>query len=158
MSIQLAQLNLPTFSFRMKEEQGKQKIFDQLRRKWLVLTPEEWVRQNIIAFLIEQKEFPPIRIANEIALQYNGLSRRCDSLVYDQHCKPLLIIEYKAPSIAINQKVFDQIAVYNLELQVPYLLVSNGLQHIFCQVNLKERRYLFIPEIPNYQQLIAEKP
>lgn len=153
----LPNLNLPPQSFRTKEEDGKPKIFDTIRRKWLIITPEEWVRQNMIAFLINEKETPAIRIANEIAITYNGLTRRCDSIIYDNQCQPLLIVEYKAPHVAINQKVFDQIAVYNLELQVPYLLVSNGMQHIFCQVDLKNRCYHFLPEIPSYPELIAQK-
>ena len=152
----LPNLTLPNSPFRTKLVDVKLKIFDTIRRKWLVLTPEEWVRQNMTAYLLDQKQVPPIRMVNEVAIAYNNLQLRCDALSYDNQCKPLILIEYKAPHIPLDQKVFDQIAVYNNSFHLPYLFISNGMQHIFCTLNRETNTYTFLPDIPNYNQLLGQ--
>lgn len=144
-------LNLPSYNFTVKKVNSKLQIFDNQRKKYVALTPEEWVRQNFVRFLIEEKNFPPARIAVEFALKINDLERRCDAVVFDKMRKPQIIIEVKSPQIALNQAVFDQIAVYNSRLKVDYFMVSNGLQHYCCRVDTENLRYEFLSEIPDYQ-------
>ena len=147
-------LNIPYYEQKIRLNGGKRQIFDAVRRRYVALTPEEWVRQNMVSHLVSALHVPATRISNETPIMFNGLSKRCDTVVYDAHLQPLMIVEYKAPTIEITQKTFDQIAVYNLQLQVPYLLVSNGLQHIFCRVDWVNQRYVFRPEIPDYALLL----
>lgn len=148
-------LNLPYYQQKIRSTgDGKQQIFDRIRRRYVALTPEEWVRQNMVAHLIESLGVPQMRISVETPITFNGLTKRCDTVVYDSFLKPLMLVEFKAPSVEITQRVFDQMAVYNLQLQVPYLLASNGLTHIFCQVDLQNKRYLFAPELPHYSSLL----
>lgn len=147
-------LNLPYYPLKVKSVADKRQIFDCIRRRYVALTPEEWVRQNMVAHLIESLGVPSTRISNETPITYNGLVKRCDTVVYDAALQPLMIVEYKAPTVEITQRVFDQIAVYNLRLQVPYLLASNGLTHIFCKVDLQNKRYLFRPDLPHYEELL----
>lgn len=149
----LPELNLPKADLRLNETHGKVYIFDNLRRKYVILTPEEWVRQNFVAFLITHKGFPGGLMNNEISLIQNGIKRRCDTLLHDKFGKPLIIIEYKSPSIEITQKVFDQIVRYNYVIQAKYLIVSNGLKHYCCKINYDLGTYEFIPEIPCYSDL-----
>ncbi len=146
-------LNLPTYSFRTKSVDGNFMIFDEIRKKYLVCTPEEWVRQNFIRFLIEEKGFPPQLMAIESGLKINSLQFRSDLLIYNRNGQPLLVVEFKAPSVKIKQQAFDQIARYNMQLQVPFLIVSNGMEHYCCHVNFKEKNYSFLKEIPEFSQL-----
>jgi type I site-specific restriction endonuclease len=148
-------LNMPNYSDRIRlRKQDKQlQIFDSIRGKWLVLTPEEWVRQNTILYISDTLEAPMTRIANEVAITYNGLIKRCDSIIYDDYGNPLIIIEYKRTDIQITQHVFDQIATYNMQLRVPYLIISNGLQHILCKVDFENRKYIFAQQWPKYHEL-----
>ena len=125
------QLNLPARDFKLKKEKETIFIFDELRRKYVTLTPEEWVRQTFVAFLINDKGFPAGLMGNEISLEQNGIKRRCDTLIADKYGAPFVIVEYKAPFITITQSVFDQIARYNMVMRAKYLIVSNGMQH-FC--------------------------
>lgn len=150
----VVQLNLPYYPLKIRDVSDKRQIFDCIRRRYVALTPEEWVRQNMVAHLIESLGVPSTRISNETPIIYNGLVKRCDTVVYDAALQPLMIVEYKAPTVEITQRVFDQIAVYNLRLQVPYLLASNGLTHIFCKVDLQNKRYLFRPDLPHYEELL----
>ncbi len=147
----LPQLNLPSVEFNIKNEGGKLSILDILRKKFIRLTPEEWVRQHFVAYLVQQLNYPVGKIGNEIEIKLNGLSRRCDSVVYDGYGRPIGIVEYKAPQIKIDQKVFDQIFSYNLKLKVPYLFISNGMQHFACKI--ENEKPIFLKEIPNYQLL-----
>ena len=148
------QLNLPPYAIRVKEENGRKQIFDFLRRRYVALTPEEWVRQHFVHFLIEQKGYSPTLMANEVAVTLNGMSRRCDTVVYRQEgLKPLMIIEYKRPDVDITQKVFNQICRYNMVLEVEYLVVSNGLKHYCCKVDLQNGTYTFLQDIPPYSDL-----
>lgn len=150
----MTSLNLPQYNINVRTApDGTRQIFDPLRGKYIVITPEEWVRQHFVAFLINHKGFPAGLMANEVSLSLNGTSRRSDTVVYTSSAKPLVIIEYKAPSVKISQKTFDQIIRYNMVFQAPYLIVSNGLNHYCCYINLKNRSYEFLSDIPSYQDL-----
>jgi type I site-specific restriction endonuclease len=150
-----APLNMPDYSdrIRLRKENEQLQIFDSIRGRWLVLTPEEWVRQNTIIYISDTLEAPMSLIANEVTINYNGLTKRCDSIIYDEYGKPLIIVEYKRPDVTISQRVFDQIATYNLQLQVPYLIVSNGQQHLLCRVDFENRKYIFAQQWPKYSEL-----
>ena len=146
-------LNLPPYAIKIQEQDGKRTIFDFLRRKYVALTPEEWVRQHFVHFLTEHKDYPAGLLANEVELTIGDKWLRCDSILYNQEMKPQMIIEYKAPHITLTQRVFDQITAYNLLLRVDYLIVSNGLQHICCRMDYTNNAYHFLKEIPNYKEL-----
>jgi hypothetical protein len=149
----MEQLNLPTYSIKLKEEGGGQLIFDSIRRKYLVLTPEEWVRQNFIQYLIQEKDYPQSLIVIEKGLKLNELQKRADVLIYDKFGNPLLLIECKAAKVKINQETFEQIARYNQVFKVPYLIVTNGLNHYCCKVDFDKNNFEFLKEIPSYQEL-----
>ena len=149
------ELNLPPYEIRVSERGGRRQIFDVLRRKFVALTPEEWVRQHFVHFLMEQKGYPQALLANEVELRLGDKSMRCDTLLYMPSMQPRMIIEYKAPTITLQQKTFDQIAVYNLLLKVDYLVISNGLQHFCCHMDYERGTYEFLENIPNYDELIA---
>lgn len=146
----MTNLNLPTYSFKIKSKENKLYIFDILRKKNVVLTPEEWVRQNYIQYLINEKKYPKTLIAIEKQLKINNLIKRTDILIFDKSGNPNIIVECKAPSIKITQDTFDQIARYNLKLQAKYLIVTNGLEHFYCKMNYQQMKYDFLKEIPNY--------
>lgn len=146
-------LNLPQYEIKIGEQDGRRTIFDILRRKFVTLTPEEWVRQHFIHYLIEHKGYPKAWMANEIELKSGTKKLRCDSVLYDTQLRPRMIIEYKAPTIQLQQRVFDQISVYNLLLHVDYLVVSNGLQHYCCKMDYDNQKYLFLRDIPDYQNI-----
>jgi hypothetical protein len=146
-------LNLPQYEIKISEKDGKRMIFDFLRRKYVALTPEEWVRQHFVHFLIEHKGYPKGLIGNEIELQIGAKRLRCDSILYNKMAQPQMIIEYKAPTIPIQQKVFQQISTYNLLLKVDYLIVSNGIQHYCCKMDYDNQKYLLLKDIPKYEKL-----
>ena len=149
------ELNLPKHGIKIANENGHQTIFDVLRRKYVALTPEEWVRQHFVHYLIEHKGYPQALMANEIQLAIGNKKLRCDSVLYDRSLKPRMIIEYKAPTVNITQKVFDQITIYNMLLHVDYLVVSNGIKHYCCRMDYENQKYLFLDDIPNYQEIIT---
>ena len=149
------ELNLPKYGIKIKNDKGHQSIFDVLRRKYVALTPEEWVRQHFVHFLIEHKGYPKALMANEIQLAIGNKKLRCDSVLYDRTLKPRMIIEYKAPTVSITQKVFDQITIYNMLLHVDYLVVSNGIKHYCCRMDYANQKYLFLENIPDYQNLLT---
>ena len=151
----MLELNLPPFEKKIIQRDDKPFIFDVIRRQYVALTPEEWVRQHFVHFLIHHKGFPHSLMANEVQLKLNGMSRRCDTVVYDRTLRPRVIVEYKAPSVNITQQVFDQICRYNMVLQVDYLIVSNGLAHYCCKVDYTTRSYSFLCEVPCYNEIIA---
>ena len=153
----MIRLNLPEYEINVVEKDGKQQIFDFLRRKFVALTPEEWVRQHFTHFLVEQKGYPRGLLANEIQLSVGDKRLRCDTLLYNKQMQPRMIIEYKAPHIQLQQKTFDQIAVYNLLLHADYLVVSNGLEHYCCQMDYARRSYRFLAEIPDYGEMRDER-
>lgn len=148
-------LNLPPGDLRLSvDSEGNTLVFDSLRHKEVILTPEEWVRQHFVAFLTDRLGYPPSLMANEVGVNLNGLSRRCDTVVWNRtDATPLVIIEYKAPSVEITASVFDQIARYNMALQARYLIVSNGLRHFCCRLDRDTHTYTFLPEIPRYSAL-----
>ena len=148
------ELNLPAYKVNLTEKDGKRLIFDFLRRKYVALTPEEWVRQHFTHYLVESKGYPQGLLANETQLKIGDKHLRCDTVLYNKAMHPQMIIEYKAPTIQIQQKTFDQIVAYNLLLHADYLVVSNGLQHYSCQMDYEQRSYRFLTDIPDYQ-LIA---
>ena len=146
-------LNLPDYEIKLSGTPTKPTIFDILRRKYVALTPEEWVRQHFVNYLIHHKGYPQLLMANEVALSIGDKSLRADSVLYDRDLKPQMILEYKAPTIALTQKVFDQITVYNMLLHVDYLVVSNGLQHICCKMNYTDNSYTFLSDLPHYTEI-----
>ena len=146
-------LNLPTYEIKIAQRGNKQLIFDFLRRKYVALTPEEWVRQHFVHYLIEHKGYPAGLIGNEVELNVGEKKLRCDTILYNKVALPQMIIEYKAPQIKLQQKTFDQISAYNLLLKVDYLIVSNGMQHICCRMDYENQKYCFLEDIPNYQEL-----
>lgn len=149
----MQQLNLPVYQFNIKKKEDGFIILDSLRKRWVTLTPEEWVRQNFVRYLIQEKKFPASLMNNEISITQNGIKRRCDTLVADIQGNALVIVEYKAPNISISQKTFDQIVRYNMVLHAKYLIVSNGLSHYCCKIDYDNNSYSFLKEIPSYSQL-----
>ncbi|MDR1980114.1 MAG: type I restriction enzyme HsdR N-terminal domain-containing protein [Tannerellaceae bacterium] len=143
-------LNLPTFAAKVTEKEGKRMIYDIIRRKYVALTPEEWVRQHFIHYLVTEKHYPKELLANEVTIKLNGTTKRCDTVAYTRFLEPYMIIEYKSPSIVLTMAVFDQIARYNMVLQVRYLIVSNGMQHFCCEMNYQTQSYTFLEDIPSY--------
>ena len=148
----MLQLNLPKFEPKLKKAEGSFLIFDQIRKKYLMLTPEEWVRQSFINYLINHKGYPLSLMENEAMIKLNNMTRRCDTVVYNNRLQPLVIVEYKRPEVAINQEVFDQIVRYNIVLRVDYLIVSNGLVHFCCKINYTDQSYSFLETIPEYNE------
>ncbi len=152
----MTRLNLPPFEIKLRGTKAQPQIFDILRKKYIALTPEEWVRQHFVHFLVEHKGYPAALMANEIQLKAGEKTLRADSVLYSRDLKPRMIIEYKAPHIPITQKVFDQISIYNMLLHVDYLVVSNGLQHYICKMDYNDKKYLFLEDIPDYKELLTE--
>ncbi len=146
-------LNLPPAQLRLSRGNGVIKVFDRLRKKHVVLTPEEYVRQNFIAWMIDYLAYPSSLMANEIGIDLNGTKKRCDTVVFNSDGSPFMIVEYKAPDVAITQQVFDQIVRYNMVLHARYLTVTNGLRHYCCRMDYANRSYNFLPSVPVYSQL-----
>ena len=149
----MQELNLPRYEISVKRNGERLTIFDFLRRRHVALTPEEWVRQHFVHFLVEHKGYPKGLLANEVELSVGEKNLRCDSILYDRDLHPRMIMEYKAPSVAVTQKVFQQIATYNLLLHVDYLVVSNGLTHYCVKMDYDNQKYLFLDDIPDYKNL-----
>ena len=148
----MLELNLPPYTPKIKKN-DKLYIWDQIRSKYVALTPEEWVRQHFINYLITEKQYPASLIANETQISLNTQRKRCDSVVYDNKLNPLVIVEYKSPDVKITQEVFDQIARYNIVLRVKYLIVSNGLEHYCCRIDYDNLSFEYLSEIPLYGAL-----
>lgn len=146
----MQELNFPTYQFRFKNSENKLYIFDEIRKKFIVLTPEEWVRQHCIQFLIKEKGFPKSLINVEKELLINNLKKRYDIVVFHPDGKIRILIECKSPKITINQLTFDQIAQYNLLLKADYLMVTNGLNHYYCIMDFEQEKYEFLRHLPNY--------
>ena len=151
--MKLQKLNLPDYKFKLKSNENKTLIFDNLRKKYIVLTPEEWVRQHFVQFLIEEKNYPPSLIAIEKQVLVNNLKKRSDILVFNKEGNPDIIVECKAPKIKITQTTFDQIARYNSTLNANFLVVTNGLNHFYCKMDFENETYVFLKEIPDYKQI-----
>lgn len=150
----MQKLNLPEYSFKIRTVAGKTSIFDSLRKKYVRLTPEEWVRQNFVQFLLAEKKYSPSLIAVEAGVKVNNNPQRADLVIFDRSGNPLLVAEFKAPEIKISQQTFDQIVRYNMQLKVPFLVVSNGMQHYCCRINYAENSYAFLPEIPDFTAIL----
>ena len=146
----MIRLNLPRYPFRVKSKENKLFIFDQNRKKEVLLTDEEWVRQHFVEFLVKEKNYPRSLIAIEKQCRVGKMVKRTDVLVFDKSGKTDIIVECKAPHIRINQETFDQIARYNMQLEANYLIVTNGLEHFFCQMDHEAREYRFLRDIPDY--------
>ena len=153
--ISLNALNFPTYHFRTRQRLERQEIFDEIRKKWLVCTPEEWVRQHVLKWLIEQKKFPASNMGIEGGLKLNKLQKRTDIVAF-KDAKPYLLVECKAPSVKITQKTFDQLFRYNVEVKAPLLMVSNGLQHVFASYKAKVNEIEFLKDLPEYWDLSVE--
>ncbi|MGQ1908509.1 type I restriction enzyme HsdR N-terminal domain-containing protein [Marinifilum sp. RC60d5] len=146
-------LNLPTYSFKLKFDLQRKLIFDSIRKKYVVLTPEEWVRQNFIRYLVEEKGYPDSLIAVEKKVDVNLLPQRSDIVFYNKNANPVIIVECKSTKIKITQEVFNQIARYNMKLRVPFLVVTNGLRHFCCYMDYEKQSFQFMEDIPNYQEI-----
>jgi len=146
-------LNLPTYEAKIRKNSNGLEIFDPLRRKYIALTPEEWVRQHFVNYLINYKNYPASLMANEAGIKLNSLTRRCDTVVYNNQLVPLMIIEYKESKVQITQNVFDQVVRYNSVLKVPYIVVSNGISHYCCRMNYEDQSFEYLTDIPEYQSL-----
>ena len=151
-------LNLPAYDIKVRGTREKPEVFDFLRRKYVTLTPEEWVRQHFTHWLVEHKGYPKGLLGNEIALKCGEKTLRCDSILYDTHAHPQIIIEYKAPTVPLTQRVFSQISAYNLLLHVDYLMISNGLQHFCCKMDYERQSYEFLQDIPDYSEIESFMP
>jgi hypothetical protein len=144
----MKKLNLPAYDYKLKKQGERFYIFDPIRRKYLLLTPEEWVRQHLLHYLMEQLGYPRGLITTETGLRYNGMQRRSDLLVRDVQGHPYLLAECKAPEVALSEAVFRQVSAYNHILKAPLLLISNGLQHFCCRFEPEVGKWHFLPEIP----------
>jgi hypothetical protein len=147
----MKKLNFPVYSFRFKNSENKVAIFDEIRKKFILLTPEEWVRQHTIQFLLNENQYPKSYINVEKLIKINDLSKRYDVVVFQPNGEIYLLIECKAPEVQITQQTFDQIARYNLVLNAKYLMVTNGLNHYFCQMDFENEKYIFLKELPAYK-------
>ena len=147
-------LNLPAYETKITENEGKRQIFDILRKCYVALTPEEWVRQHFVHYLIDHKGYSKALMGNEVSILLNNTKRRCDTVVYDRSMRPRVIVEYKAPSVRITKEVFAQISRYNLILKVDYLIVSNGIQHYCCKMDYTDNTFVFLQEVPEYNKII----
>ncbi|MEX8548634.1 MAG: type I restriction enzyme HsdR N-terminal domain-containing protein [Mucilaginibacter sp.] len=149
----LCPLNLPPYPFQITERNNKFFLFDEIRKKTLLITPEEWVRQHFIQYLILQKKYPKSLIQLEGGLKLNGQSKRSDILIFNSRGEKILLVECKAPSVKITQAAFDQIARYNIVHRVPLLAVTNGLEHFYCQIDFEQEKYFFVDKLPDYEDL-----
>ncbi len=146
-------LNLPQYEIKTSKINDKTYIFDFLRRKYVSLTPEEWVRQHFIHFLVEHLNYPIALLVNEVEFKIGNKKIRCDSVLYNSQAKPRMIIEFKAPTIEITNKVIDQASAYNSLLQADYLIVSNGINHFCFKVDYETKRLDFLENIPSFDEL-----
>lgn len=152
-------LNLPPFAHKVQKTDGKSTIFDIIRKKYVALTPEEWVRQHLINFFIIHLGYPRSLISVESGVQYNQLAKRTDIVVYSREGKPLLLAECKSFKVNLSDRVFEQSSIYNSSLRAPYLIISNGLVHYCCRMDYQAPSYTFLEQVPSYQdmQLSNEK-
>ncbi|MCG9973219.1 type I restriction enzyme HsdR N-terminal domain-containing protein [Christiangramia crocea] len=148
----MQKLNFPQYSFRFKNNQNKIAVFDDLRKKFVILTPEEWVRQHCVKFLQDEKNYPLSLINVEKQLKIAGLTKRYDIVVFEPDGNIQIIVECKAPSVKITQATFDQVARYNLSLKANFLMVTNGLQHYFCRMDYENENYIFLEALPEYKR------
>ena len=146
----MQKLNFPTFTFRFKNSENKVAIFDEIRKKFIILTPEEWVRQHVTQYLLQEKKYPKSYINVEKLIKINDLTKRYDLVVFQPNGALFLLVECKAPEVKITQQTFDQIARYNLTLKAKYLMVTNGLNHYFCEMDFENEKYIFLEHLPDF--------
>lgn len=149
----MQELNFAPYRFRLKNSENKVWIFDEIRKKFLVLQPEEWVRQHVVRFLMDEHQYPKSLIQVEKLITLNELRKRYDVVVYQPNGQIEVLVECKAPGVKIGQDTFDQIARYNMELKARYLMVTNGLQHYYCRVDPEAENYEFLRELPSYRRV-----
>ena len=149
----LKELNLPEYSFKIRGKEGEEMILDTIRRKYVRLTPEEWVRQNFVQYLITEGKYPPGLIGIEVMVPLNKLRKRVDILIHNRRGEPVMIVECKEPDVKLEDKVFDQIIVYNMALKVPYLVVTNGIEHYAFRVDHVENKREYLLAIPLYEDI-----
>jgi type I site-specific restriction endonuclease len=155
---EVMKLDFPEYAFRVRKTERGTDIFDVIRKRFIALTPEEWVRQHAVHFLNKERQVPLSRMNVEVSLETLGLLRRADIVVFNNLGKPVAIIECKAPTVKITQETFDQIARYNISLKAPYLIVTNGLTHFCCYIDLEKQTYYFVEEIPDYGTMLLSEP
>lgn len=151
------ELNIPDYSDRLRiktNDLDEKQILDPIRKRWVALTPEEWIRQNMTLYITDTLGITLNKVAHETSISYNGMTKRCDAVIYDPKGRPLIVVEYKQPKVKITQHVFDQAAIYCMQMQVPYLIVSNGLQHLLCKIDHENKKYIFAEKWPKYNDLI----
>jgi type I site-specific restriction endonuclease len=146
----MPQLNLPNVALKTKLVEGTTQVFDAVRKKYLVLTPEEWVRQHFIHYLNKEKNYPLGLMGVEQMVKYNGMQTRADIVLYTAEGKPNVIVECKAPNVKITQDAFNQIAKYNFKLKVEFLVVTNGMQHFCCKMDYENNKITFLKEVPAF--------
>jgi hypothetical protein len=151
----LKELNLPQYSFRIADKEGSQMILDTVRKRYVKLTPEEWVRQNFVQYLINEGKYPPGLLGIEMLLRLFKVKKRIDIMVHNRSGKPVMIVECKAPEIELNEKVFNQIVTYNMELKVPYIIVTNGITHLAGKLKPDKTGYDNLDFIPLYEDLLS---
>lgn len=147
----MQKLNFPDYTFRFKNSENKVAIFDEIRKKFIILTPEEWVRQHVVKYILEQKMYPKSHVNVEKIVKVNGLTKRYDIVVFQPDGSIFLLVECKAPGITISQSTFDQIARYNMSLNAVNMMVTNGLNHYFCQMDYEQEKYFFLQDLPEYK-------
>ncbi|MFW5792943.1 MAG: type I restriction enzyme HsdR N-terminal domain-containing protein [Bacteroidota bacterium] len=152
----MQKLNLPEYSFNIKNENDKYKIFDEFRKKYVALTPEEWVRQNFLKWLTKEKKYPLSLISVEGGLRYNKLHKRSDAVIYDRNAKPAMIIEFKAPSVEIGSETVKQILSYNSSVNAPFIVVTNGINHYCLKRDNINRKFNFLEDIPDFESLLID--
>jgi hypothetical protein len=149
----LQKLNFPQYQFEVKREDDRLLILDKIRKKWVILTPEEWVRQHTIAFLVASKKYPAGLVGIEKAVKINNMNKRFDVVCFDQEAKPLLLVECKAPEVEITQETLDQALRYNSQLQVSYLLLTNGITHVIAYIDYVQKKLEYLNDIPSYETI-----
>jgi hypothetical protein len=151
----LKELNLPQYSFKIKGKEGSEMILDPLRRKYVKLTPEEWVRQNFVQYLVNEGKYPAGLLGIEVNFLFNKLRKRVDILVHNRFGEPVMIVECKRPDVNIDDKVFDQIVTYDMKFKVPFIVVTNGMHHYACKIDYQEMKYEYLLVIPLYEDLLS---
>ena len=153
----MQKLNFPSYNFRYKNSENKVSIFDTIRKKFIQLTPEEWVRQHTVQFLLQEKNYPKSYLNVEKIIKINDITKRYDVVVFQSDGTIFLLIECKAPEVTITQETFDQIARYNLKLKAKLLMVTNGLNHYFCQMDYEKEQYIFLEDLPDFSDKLKEE-
>ena len=148
--MKMPQLNLPKVALKTKSVEGTIQVFDVIRKKYFVLTPEEWVRQHFIHYLNNEKNYPMGLMGVEKMVKYNALKTRADIILYTTEGKAKMIVECKAANVKITQDTFNQIAKYNFKLKVPFLVVTNGMQHFCCRMDYENNSISFLEEVPTF--------